>query len=249
MKEFVQCPHLPQKAVCCAAISSKAPYTAEVLAKLGIEPLLVFPSPHLAQPVSSHADMRLHHVGGEDIVVEKGDHVLRNALHACSMKVHYSEKGLLPDYPHDIGLNCFPIQQMLVGNTVYIDPFIKYSYQQKGFDFIHIKQGYSKCSTALVSKNAIITSDTGIHHILTQRSIDCLLIPPGHIQLPGYNYGFIGGCCFLAAPDLLCFWGNLSIYPYETEIRKFCKKHAVHAISLSPEPLMDIGSVIPLICQ
>ena len=58
---------------------------------------------------------------------------------------------------------------------------------------IHVKQGYTRCSLLPVDDRSFITSDAGIAKTLAEHDTDVLLIHPGHIHLPGFDYGFIGG--------------------------------------------------------
>ena len=59
--------NLPENSVAVCAVSAKAAGEIAALQGLGIEAVAVEPSPLLAVPVSSHADMLLHHVGGEKL--------------------------------------------------------------------------------------------------------------------------------------------------------------------------------------
>ena len=60
---------------------------------------------------------------------------------------------------------------------------------------------------------------------------------PGGVQIAGYDCGFIGGCCFLAEPDLLCFFGDLGRHPEGKEIRDFCKIYGISVRSLFSGPV------------
>src|SRR3712207_6103016 len=103
---------------------------------------------------------------------------------------------------------------------------------------INTKQGYTKCSTAIVNDSAIITSDKNIAKSLQKENIDILLLPPGDIILPGLNYGFIGGACGLIEKNILAFYGSLECYAYGKEVLSFLKKHKVEPIFLSEGKLI-----------
>lgn len=68
-----------------------------------------------------------------------------------------------------------------------------------GLHCIDVRQGYSKCSIAIVDERSIITSDRGIAKAITRsgHDIDCLLISEGYVKLRGFDHGFIGGTCGL----------------------------------------------------
>jgi hypothetical protein len=65
---------------------------------------------------------------------------------------------------------------------------------KKNFNIIDVKQGYTKCSVLPVSNNAFITDDISIYNQCVSFGIDVLYVGKGDVSLPGYNYGFIGGC-------------------------------------------------------
>ena len=82
-----------------------------------------------------------------------------------------------------------------------------------------------------------------------KKGIDVLLIPPGDICLPGYDTGFIGGCCGLIDKNILAFTGSLSEYSHGHKIIKFLEDHNVQYDCLLPGKMLDIGGVIPLKCK
>ena len=87
----------------------------------------------------------------------------------------------------------------------------------------------------------IVTADSGIADAAKARGVSVLRIRPGFIELPGYDYGFIGGTAFLFG-DTLCFAGDLSTHPDGGAIADFCKMNGVTAHSLVKEmPLRDLG--------
>ena len=116
----------------------------------------------------------------------------------------------------------------------------------KSKKLINTNQGYTKCSAAIVSDNAIITSDISIKNALSSTNIDVLLLPPGDILLPGLDYGFIGGTCGLIDKSTLAFFGDLSYYKYGKEVLSFLKKHNVNPLYLRKGPLIDRGSILSI---
>ena len=111
---------------------------------------------------------------------------------------------------------------------------------------VNVNQGYTKCSTAIVSGNAIMTSDIKIAESFRNLNMDVLYLPPGDILLPGLNYGFIGGCCCLLEKDLMVFYGDLRNYKHGLEVLSFLKKHSVNPYYLSPGKLIDRGSIFKI---
>ena len=75
-----------------------------------------------------------------------------------------------------------------------------------------------------------------------------LKILPGCIRLPGYGYGFIGGCCGKLDAATMAFAGDVLTHPDGRKILSFLERHGVCCRNLLPEgeKLLDIGSILPL---
>ena len=120
--------------------------------------------------------------------------------------------------------------------------------------FINVKQGYTRCSCLPVDDRSFITSDRGIARALSLCDCDVLLIEPGHISLPGYNYGFIGGCggavfeCSSSEgrfrQKAIVFNGDLSAHPDFKKICSFISRRNIKPVYFDSYPLEDIGSIL-----
>lgn len=161
---------------------------------------------------------------------------------APNKKIIFSHNILEKNYPNNISLNCVYLKDYFIHFLKHTDPEILKILENKSL--INVKQGYTKCSTAIVSDSAVITSDMSIYTALNKTSIDTLLIPPGDILLPGLDYGFIGGTCGLISEGKLAFFGNLKYFKYGNEILKFLFKHNVEPIYLRNDVLIDRGSIL-----
>ena len=164
-----------------------------------------------------------------------------SSLKNYGINIILSEKNLTINYPEDIILNALNMKSFFLHTLAFTDKNLLNSIHGK--KLINIKQGYSKCSTAIVNDNAIITSDKGICSALLNEGLDVLLLPPGDILLPGLDYGFIGGCCGLLNQSQLMIYGNLDFYLYGNEVKKFLKKHGVEPIYLRNGKLIDRGGL------
>lgn len=215
------------------------------LENLGLKVLTVPPNKQLYEAVCGHPDMLLHIVDENTILVHRDmDIEFINLLKNSSINVVFSENSLGTNYPFDITLNALNLDKIFLHNIKYTDRKLLHLVKNKKIK--NVKQGYTKCSTAVVSNLAVMTSDTGIAKCLTAEGIDVLFLPPGDILLPGLNYGFIGGCCGLLQDGLLAFYGNLNHYSYGEEVLKFLKKHKVEPIFLSNGKLIDRGSILTI---
>lgn len=215
------------------------------LEKLGYDILFCPPSNILYDAVSGHPDMLLHFINKNTILLHKTmENSFVNKLKALNYNILFSEKELQSCYPNDIILNALNLGNVLVHNLKHTDNTLLNHFEH--LNKIHVKQGYTKCSTAIVNDHAIITSDTGIAKALYKLNFDILLIPPGDILLPGLDYGFIGGCCGLLEPNLLAFFGNLKFYKNGDIVLDFLKKHKVTPVFLSKNKLVDRGTLFSL---
>lgn len=212
------------------------------LKELGFKVLVCPPSNILYEAVCGHPDMLLHIIDKKNIMVHKEMNIeFINSLNEIGLNVLFSKNNLSSLYPYDIILNAVNLSHLFMHNLKYTDPELLKKIDNK--KFIDVKQGYTKCSTAIVSEHAIMTSDKTIAKALFEENIDVLLLPPGDILLPGLNYGFIGGCCGLLDDKLLAFYGDLNYYAYGKEVLKFLKKHNVEPTFLRKEKLIDRGSL------
>ncbi len=157
-----------------------------------------------------------------------------------------TEKGLSGEYPGDCALNSLVTGDRIFGNPKAQDPLITMLAKETGREAVPVKQGYVRCSCAVVGSGAFITADEGIAAAAGERGIDVLKIRPGYIELAGYDTGFIGGCCGLAAPDLLLTAGSIAEHPDYDNIRAFALNYGVYIESLWRGSLEDIGGILPL---
>ena len=214
----------------------------DTLCKYGYESLIVPKSNCLYYAVCGHPDMLLHVLDGNNIIVHKKmDISFISSLEAIGFNVIKSQNCLQSKYPYDILLNGLSIGRFFLHNLKYTDP--KLLYLLKGKILLDVKQGYTKCSTAMISRAAAITSDINIHKVLCSCGIDVLLLPPKYIELPGLDYGFIGGSCGILDEGTMAFFGNLNKYKYGKEVMSFLVKHDIKPLFLRDGPLIDRGTL------
>lgn len=204
------------------------------------------PSPLLAAPVASHPDMLLWTFGR---YIVTPSHYAKLApevfdeLERAGFEIIQATERISAEYPHDVALNCAAVGKHLIANTRSMSQSVREIADRHGLITLNTKQGYAKCSSAVVSDNALITADKSIYVLAKQNGLDALLIEEGHVRLDGYGYGFIGGASG-TAEDSVLFCGNLSLHPDGEKIAEFCKSHNKVPISLSSEPLYDYGTVM-----
>lgn len=243
MESYLVTPNLPKKSVCCVVADSGMDEQAvRQLQTLGIRVIPTVEVSALQLAVSGHADMMLHHLGGNRFAVAREVHAYYQKCFPDAVMIS-GTRTLKSDYPYDILYNCTALGQYVIGNLKNTADEIVCEAET----FLNVKQGYSKCSTCIVSEHAVITADLGIAEQCRKNGIEVLTITPGFIELPGVNYGFIGGATGLLAPDLLAVNGELKTHPDGESIRAFCKMHGVSVCELKKGYIMDVGSILPIL--
>lgn len=204
------------------------------------------PHPLLAAPVASHPDMLLWICEAELAVLDGYGELAKNELSELrNAGFEMTETPEAPSvaYPHDVLLNCATVGNKIIANTKAMSSLVAGLAQRYGKQVIHTPQGYAKCSTAVVSDNAIITADRSIHTAAEKNGISSLLISAGGISLDGYDYGFIGGASAATDSEML-FFGDLASHIDGERIYDFCIQHGKHPISLTNDRLYDYGTGI-----
>ena len=214
----------------------------ETLEKLGYKIIKCPKTPLVNPAISSHPDIQLFPINKRAIIVQKDiDSNFKKKLIDMNYTVIESYKSLSYEYPGDIFLNAYQTTEHFIHNIKFTDKNLLAHLKNK--NIISVKQGYTKCSILPVSDKAFITSDPSISSALLPFGFDILKLPYGDILLPGYNYGFIGGCGGVSPKGELLLFGDLSNYIYYKDILKFLLKYDIKPISLSSGKLKDRGSI------
>ena len=237
--------NLPENSVAVCAVSAKAAGEIAALQRLGIEAVAVEPSPLLAVPVSSHADMLLHHVGGEKLFAAQPNSSHCRRLEQLGFNI--LDAGVQPhgNYPNDITLNIASIGDFAVMGKKCPESELKRLCRQTK-SCIEVGQGYAKCSICIIAEDAVVTADDGIAEALLKAGLDVLKISPGGIAIEGYDTGFIGGCCGLIARDVLAFCGDVTLHKDGGRIVSFARERGVYIERLTDGIPKDVGGILPL---
>jgi N-dimethylarginine dimethylaminohydrolase len=218
------------------------------LIETGVELIEVPNSEKLHSAVSGHPDMQLTHIN-ENILVCHPDfpQELVSSLKKRGFEVYFGDTVLRDQYPFDIAYNVAIIGKEAFHNAEYTDQVIKKLLHRHSIRLNHVNQGYTKCSVLPVTPESIITADSTIAKAAMGAGFDVLLIPAQKsIQLPGFDYGFIGGTAGFIDKAKLVFAGNIGCLESKDVIMRFLKKHGVSWINLSEGGIMDYGGLLPL---
>lgn len=248
MDSFIEVPLLPKGKVKTVIVDTRTPKCIQN--KIRAKGINIIETPYcwdLYEAVAAHPDMLLHHIGGNEIIVAPNIYLqIKKKLEKLKLKVIKGNTVLKSTYPDNIAYNVGRIGKFAIHNFKYTDKKIMERLKEKKIELINVKQGYSKCSICIVNENAIITSDRGIAKKLQKYNIDLLLIRSGYIDLPGLNYGFIGGISGLVESNKMLFSGDIRKHPDFKNIKRFLRKHSMDFDTVKDEKLIDIGSIIPV---
>lgn len=222
-------------------VSSKIKST---LASLDYNIITLPPSQALDAPVSTHADMLIFRYGNI-LLTSREYYASAKSIFDKTEKLGYktviSRKSQSNKYPNDILFNALQFNGHLYCLERCLSPELAEIYSGR---IINVRQGYANCSCATVG-GGVITADPSIALAIEADSGNVLRIRQGHIRLPGYDSGFIGGSCF-EDDKRICFFGNIDLHPDSLSIRSFCEERKKEVVSLSDEALTDYGSAIIL---
>lgn len=193
--------------------------------------------------IASHADIFLCKIGQELMVAKEQYPMIKEALSRESMPFTLCRDSLGSRYPDNIKYNAVQLGSYFIHNTAFTASDLMKKVEQTGLKVIPVKQGYTKCSLVVVDEQSVITSDEGLARSLEKNKIDTLLISHGHVELPGFPYGFLGGASGRVGNEII-FHGDLSRHPDFERIKIFIEKRSLSVTYFKDFPLKDIGSVI-----
>lgn len=223
-------------------LAYNAPKEAVRLAEaVGCRVLLIPPWDRLDKPVSAHPDMLIFPLPFEDgsiRILMPEEYYRQNAAfwENTGLPILLTEHPFGKQYPSDIGLNQLVMKNTLFGKLDAAAPEILSAYRHR----IAVRQGYTRCSLLKLSESAAVTSDKGLAEALAKQGTEVLLIEPGHIQLEGYDCGFIGGASFPLPDGMIGLFGDLTSHPDHSAIERFANAHGVELRSVRG-PLSDFG--------
>lgn len=215
------------------------------LQKLNLNVLLCPNSKELYPAVCGHPDMQMCIVDKLNVILSNtAEDNFINEISKLNVIIHRTTKTLTSNYPQDVIINAVILKNFFIHKISCTDSTLLDLVKDK--EKIDVKQGYTKCSTAVVSDRAIITSDKSIINSVKDKDIDVLYVPSGDIELPGLEYGFIGGSCGLLDEKHMAFFGDLAFYKYGAEVLTFLKKYRIEPIYLKKGKLIDRGTLFAL---
>lgn len=205
-------------------------------------------SSSLPEAISSHPDSLIFRVGNTFVTTceycEEAAYVFSDLRELCpEIRLGFVDVTLDNSYPDDAKMNAVVIGKHLVANKKTVAKEILEISEKTGLTPLNVNQGYPNCSILKLNDKNVITADIGIANKLRDLGVNVLLIEPGHISLPPYEYGFIGGASGVCG-DKVYFLGNIKLHPDGERMEKFIRDSGLIPVNLSDEPLVDLGGLM-----
>lgn len=239
-------PFVPKSRASLAIISRDAPEAVKAGLREHIENIIeTIPLDGVYKAISNHPDIAMLPVGNKKLVVAPSVYeYYRDKLEPFDFVVikGCSEPGY--KYPDNINYNAAILGNKVICNQHHLDKIAEAELREEDLQIIDVRQGYSKCSLAIIGEAQGITSDIGIAEKLREIGYDILLIEHGHIILPGLNYGFIGGSVGLLSESELLIAGSLTHHPSWDRINEYLNNYNVRPIRLCEQQAVDIGTIL-----
>ena len=199
----------------------------EHLRNTGADVVCVGPTDEVYGAIDSHPDIRMCAVTGSQLITARPGELGRG-------------------YPACAAFCALCLDRYFVHNLKITNPRLLEAAKAAGKIPVDVRQGYARCSSAVVDGRSVITADPGIAAALVKLGdVDVLTVEPGHVLLLGFDYGFIGGASGRLGDELV-FSGDLSAHPDFRAIEAFADQRGVRLKYFPEFPLTDIGSIIEI---
>lgn len=216
----------------------------DFLTSQGIEFFKSFDMKNLYFPVNTHPDMQMHFVSPELAFVAPSAFEYYRKLLPSRVELRRGNADPGGTYPTDCAYNIARLGKYIIGNLRYADKRILEYYSSRNYEFLNVRQGYTKCNLCIVSENAAVTEDEGVFKVLSQKGLNILKVCGNEVALNGFDRGFIGGASGFVGKNKLAFFGDVQSLSYKNSLLEFAKDSWVDIISLSSTKMKDFGSLL-----
>lgn len=220
------------------------------LKELGYRLIEINSNKKLYPEISSHTDIFCTKIKNNLIIETSQYDLIKNNI-INEIDVIKGNSIVENNYPQDIKYNVCILGKYAIHNFNYTDSRIKEILQKEKYNLINVKQGYTKCSIAVIDENSIIISDKGLYEELKQYNFDILFLNYKlNIKLLNEGKfssmnGFVGGAISRIG-DNIFISGNLNEIDRKNEIRNFIQKRNLHIISFKDLDVIDYGGIIEI---
>ena len=205
-------------------------------------------SSSLPEAIAAHPDSLIFRLGDTFVTTcdyaEEAAYVFSDIREFChDSRIVFIDEALGKSYPEDARLNAVSVGDFLITNEKTVSGKILEISKKLGFCTQNVNQGYPNCSILKLNDKNVITADEGIAKKLEALGVKVLLIEPGHISLPPYAYGFIGGASGVDG-ERVYFLGDYKLHPDGERMEKFIRDAGLFPVALSDKPLVDLGGLM-----
>ncbi len=206
------------------------------------------PSRRLGAEIASHPDMLTFKLGGEIITsadfCDEAAYVFSDIRELCpEVRITFTDECFDNQYPRDAIFNALAVGKRLFCREESVSVAVKELAKEGGLEIVNVRQGYPACTVLRLSDEVCVTADEGMARALERCGVTVYLIENGDITLEPYEYGFIGGAAGVYG-GVAYFLGDLDSHRSAKVIKEACKAAKVAPVSLSDEPLADLGRII-----
>ncbi|HBH13380.1 MAG: Uncharacterized protein XD91_0531 [Clostridiales bacterium 38_11] len=210
------------------------------------EIIMTRPHPYLMEPVNGHPDMVMMQYDDRTLIVCPEEYeYYQGKIAGKGINIIRGTSRLNRNYPWDIPYNAIRIGKTIIHHIAYTDKMIVEKATDDKLLRVDVKQGYTKCSVIHMKNHGIITADRQLYEIVNSLGIDSLLVRTGHVELNGFDYGFVGGASGYHNGRLF-LTGTLVHHPDCCLIQEFLESKSMQVVYLSNNPLYDYGTIIIL---
>lgn len=200
--------------------------------------------PKLCEPVCFHPDMALYPLFcGVAVCAPEVFDEYKNILSPFGIRLVQGKTKLNGRYPQDVAYNVLDTKKAIFSLVEKTDPTILELAREQNKTCVRVAQGYARCST-LAFGQAVISADPSVLKAAKDNGLSVLPIRPGHVILPGYDYGFIGGASGVFENNEVAFFGDLCLHPDGEAIRHFIHEQGFSVLEVLDWPLTDVGTIL-----
>lgn len=227
----------------------------EKLVELGYELINIPNCKDIYFEISSHVDIFCTKVKDKIIFEKRAFESIEN----INFKNEMLNRGIIigneivgEKYPLDILYNVCCIGNFVIHNFKYTDKKVLNIINSLKLKKIDVKQGYSKCSIAVIDNNSVITGDEKIANELINHGIDALICKDiNNIKLLSKDkkysdmYGFIGGAISKIGNKIFVS-GDLTKIDRNNKIREFIQNRDLEIIEFKGLDVIDYGGMVEI---
>jgi len=190
--------------------------------------------------ISGHPDIFVFDSPSAKVLAPNCPRELGALLSQRQIEWLHGKKPVGEKYPQTAPYNAFADESILVYSPEITDErIIELCCKQEK---IAVNQAYIRCNLVKAGNNRYITSDKGIEKALNAKGLDVFYQKPHTILLPGFPYGFIGGCAGFFRNELY-FTGSLDSHSDFYDLKLWLTNYSIVYHCLYPGRLIDGGGL------